>query len=384
MHLSTLIVPLLAGQTLAGCMYARYADTTPLQGANPHQDAADHDTRSILSRALSDREVEAADNVPRVLIGDLATGNGPTTAVGKDIAAVLINSTNSQKTIPANRPTTQAACAKDACCGWYNISADLTSFFGGCSDNARAAVRLGFHDAGEWDKTKTFGGADGSMVLFKEYNRAENLGLAAISQQMQTIYNKYHAAYNISMADLIQYANIHATRTCPKAPLLRAWVGRKDATQTATENLLPNVNAGAQSLVDLFAAKTIVPYDLVALLGAHSTSKQFNVSIPDSGKSQDSTPAIWDVSFYNETLQANALPGVFRFQSDLVLSKFNVTNPAWLDFLGDQGDWNDAYSRAYTRVSLLGVNNINSLVECTQTLPTQTKLKHNVDTQYYK
>ena len=34
---------------------------------------------------------------------------------------------------------------------------------GGCNDNARAAIRLGFHDAGTWDRTQTHGGADGSF-----------------------------------------------------------------------------------------------------------------------------------------------------------------------------------------------------------------------------
>ena len=370
MHLSTLLLPVLASRALAGCVYARYAEAVADQAVNPHEAAQDVAIREARQDGtLESREVDAADSIPRVLIGDLA--NGMTTAVGKDIGAVIINGTNAQKTIPASRPTTTAACAKDTCCGWYNISSDLSSFFGGCSDNTRAAIRLGFHDAGGWDKTKTFGGADGSMVLFSEYNRDENLGLKAISLQMQTFYNKYHTAYNISMADLIQYAAIHAVRSCPKAPTLRAWVGRKDATQTNTNGLLPAVTASAASLVDLFSAKTIVPYDLVALVGAHTTSKQFNVSTANSGQSQDSTPSIWDVSFYNETIQATAPKGVFRFASDVALAGYNATKPAWQDFVGDvsQQDWNEAYARAYTRVSLLGVNNVNSLVECTQTLP---------------
>ena len=368
MHISILLLPLLTGRTLAGCVYARYAEATA-QGDASAQEAQNLATREAHPGGILDpREVDAADNIPRVLIGDLA--KGITTAVGQDIANVIINSTNSQKTIAPARPTSTAACAKDACCGWYNISSDLTSYYGGCSDNARAAIRLGFHDAGGWDKTKTFGGADGSMVLFKEYTRAENNGLQNISQQMQTFYNKYHTVYNISMADLIQYAAIHAVRTCPKAPTLRAWIGRKDATQANTDGLLPGVNDAPGNLVNLFSAKTIVPYDLVALLGAHSTSKQFNVDTTKAGQSQDSTPTVWDVNFYNETLLATAPAGVFRFASDVALSTYNATKPSWQDFLGNQADWNEGYARAYTRVSLLGVNNINSLVECTQTLPT--------------
>ena len=37
------------------------------------------------------------------------------------------------------------------------MSAELTKLFvradGQCNDNARAAVRFGFHDAGSWDKS---------------------------------------------------------------------------------------------------------------------------------------------------------------------------------------------------------------------------------------
>jgi hypothetical protein len=38
-------------------------------------------------------------------------------------------------------------------------------------------------------------------------------------------------------------------------------------------------------------------------------------------------------------------------------------------FTDSQGHWNQDYASAYIRLSLLGVNNINELKECTGTLP---------------
>ena len=273
MHISALLLPLLTGKALAGCVYARSAQTAP-SSTNPGAAPAKH----------------GGDDPPapaRELIGDLK--NGITTPVGQTIANIIlanssVKTVSGQSTAKGTAPTTPAACAKDPCCVWYSVAQDLTTLFGGCSDTARAAIRLGFHDAGEWDRTSTFGGADGSMILFQEYTRAENQGLEQISHQLNATYNKYHATNGISMADIIQFAAIQAVRTCPQAPRLRAYVGRKDGTVTNTANLLPAVTASAPSLVSLFQAKTIVSDDLVALVGAHTTSKQFFVDTTKSGQ----------------------------------------------------------------------------------------------------
>jgi hypothetical protein len=59
------------------------------------------------------------------------------------------------------------------------------------------------------------------------------------------------------------------------------------------DNLLPGVHADADSLVQLFIDKTISPHELAALLGAHSTSKQFGVDTTQVGAPQDTTPGVW-------------------------------------------------------------------------------------------
>lgn len=79
----------------------------------------------------------------------------------------------------------------------------------------------------------------------------------------------------------------------------RTFVGRKDAVQPSPENLLPSAFADGDSLVQLFQDKTISAHDLAALVGAHSTSRQFTTNLTCIGCSQDTTPGLWDVTFFN-------------------------------------------------------------------------------------
>jgi hypothetical protein len=155
----------------------------------------------------------------------------------------------------------------------YDVSAELTKLFvqadGQCNDNARAAVRFGFHDAGSWDKSSAYGGADGSLLMdFGEETRGENNGLQGIRQVLKGVQSKYKVGY----ADLVQYAHNHATISCPKGPRIRTFVGRKDATQAAPTGLLPDVHDSADNLIALFQAKGFSAHDLAALVGAHATA----------------------------------------------------------------------------------------------------------------
>ncbi|KAF2030486.1 heme peroxidase, partial [Setomelanomma holmii] len=264
----------------------------------------------------------------------------------------------------------------DPCCRWYYISEELTGAFvdadGTCNALARASIRMGFHDAGTWSSKliaagQDYGGADGSLVLFDEIKRPENFGLESAVGFAQQLYNKY----NVTMADLIQYMANHAVVSCPLGPRVRTYVGRKDATQAAPDGLLPSVHAPAEDLIALFVDKTISAHELTALLGAHTTSTQRGVDGSKAGYPQDTTPGVWDVKYYNETLDTYENDCIFKFESDVKLSKHPTMSGEWQKFVGDQGHWNGDYARAYLRLSLLGVKNINQLKECTLTLPAQ-------------
>ena len=387
MHLLPLTLSLFAARALAGCAFAR-------DGAeSPHGDVIKRDIPSDL----------VPRDQTRTLIGDLQYNI--TTPVGRSIANIILGSESGQSDVMGTIPKGNKACKADACCVWYNISMDLTNLFqanAGCGDLARQVIRAGFHDAASWSLitkvkttkpkattsknsdckatapspagtttvTTTGGGADGSLILSGvEINRTENIGLEDVPGALMPIYQKY-AKNKVSMADLIQYAANHATVTCTQGPRIRTFVGRKDSKKANTEGLLPEVSDSPEYLVSLFANKTIVSDDLISLVGAHSTGKQFHVNASTAGWPFDQTPGIWDVFFYPQ-MQTPAPPdGIFRLDSDVALSKSALTSARWTTLAnGGQAAWNAAYAMAYVRLSLLGVNNINNLTECTQVLP---------------
>ncbi|TRX96101.1 hypothetical protein FHL15_002825 [Xylaria flabelliformis] len=297
------------------------------------------------------------------LLGDLVTlSPSNLTQVGRDVTDLLMNFGAPESDVayvdtPALNST---ACAEDTCCVWKHIAEEMTNLFRGesgrCTKWARMAVRLGFHDAGAWSKATAFqgGGADGSICLTDEYTLPENGGLEDMCLQMLTWYDEWHnqKGFDISMADLIRV------------------------------ELLPNPFSEAVDLIRLFRDKTISPHALVALLGAHTTSQQRLTNATRAGDPQDSTPGVWDVLYYEETYGSVEAPErVFKFPSDVALAKYAVTAREWVSFLGTagQGHWNTDYARAYIRLSLLGVNNINQLTECTRVLPARTLEYKNPD-----
>lgn len=174
----------------------------------------------IKQRMIEKRQGEDDDgdgDTEGELIGDIKDGG--TTPVGKTVARILLEqetgqSSESGYTLPGRLES--AKCKADTCCVWAYVSQRLSSLFmgpsGRCNKHARAAVRLGFHDAGTWSKSlaqggQDFGGADGSIVLSgTEITRPENNGLNEIANTM----TKLQAQFGVGMADLIQFAAKHA------------------------------------------------------------------------------------------------------------------------------------------------------------------------------
>lgn len=254
-------------------------------------------------------------SAPPVLIGDIK--NGGTTPIGKTVARILLRQESGESNFggyKAPGSLTSKQCKADTCCVWFYISTELTKLFVGgdtrCNKNTRAAIRLGFHDAGTWsqvlaDQGKDWGGADGSIALSSDEGlRLENNGLQDIITKMRKIQGNY----GVGMGDMIQFAAIHAVVSCPLGPWIRFFAGRKDSKKPAIDGLLPGVDDSADKLIKLFQDKTISPHDLVALLGAHTTSQQFFVDTKRKGAPQDGTRGVWDTLFYNQTLKNNGKP----------------------------------------------------------------------------
>lgn len=236
------------------------------------------------------------------LIGDLLTlQDSQLTPVAKDIKATILNQANGEslETYSSVPRLGTSQCKADTCCVWQYIANEMVTAFKGpsgrCTNAARAAVRLGFHDAAGWSKnTGPDGGADGSLILApEEIRRPGNRGLEEVVTLTQSWFNKYKG-YGISAADLIQMGANVATVVCPLGPRTKTYIGRKDNSKAAPDGLLPPVDASADFLIKLFQDKTIQPNGLVALLGAHSTAQQRFVDPRRVGDPQDSTPGVWE------------------------------------------------------------------------------------------
>jgi L-ascorbate peroxidase len=208
---------------------------------------------------------------------------------------------------------------------------------------------------------------------FGEETRPENNGLQTIRTLLRAVQSKFNVGY----ADLAQYAHNHATITCPKGPRVRTFVGRKDATKPAPTGLLPDVHDSPDNLIKLFENKGFSAHDLAALVGAHAAAKQRFVDPSKAGFPLDTTPGVWDVEFYNDTLQEPANPNIFILPSDKALSRHAKIEDEWRSFVGDQRHWNEDYAKAFVRMSLLGVEMeaLGALTDCTRTLP---RKKENV------
>jgi len=311
-----------------------------------------------LTEELEKRQRDPFEQDSYEMIGDLRPWfnngqGGPKTDVGWTVWGILNAATEAQgfDTWKGGLGNPDAArCLADRCCIWRHIALDMEKVFRGqsgrCTGEARAAIRLGFHDAGTWSKfTDDYGGADGSIILSglrnsseAELKRPENNGLQHISDVVVGWYDKYKK-YGIGMADLIQMAANVATVVCPLGPRVRTFVGRIDSNLAAVNDLLPDVNAEADVLIKLFEDKTIRVHGLTALVGAHTTSQQHFVNTTRDGDPQDSTPGVWDVAFYSETT-GTAPQRVFKFPSDVKLSRHPLVSSEWGQFAQGQSHWN--------------------------------------------
>lgn len=300
------------------------------------------------------------------LIGDLATlPDDQLTETGQSIKAILTveeSGSDEESTYEAPGPKGSPECKADKCCVWKFIADDMASQMvgnaGRCNSVARGAVRLGFHDAASWSKTSGGTGADGSLILANECKtRDDNKGLEEICDTMEGWFNKYKK-YGVTMADMIQFGANVATVSCPLGPRVRTFVGRKDTTKASPKNLLPSSSQKSDSLFKMFAEKSFTPAGLVALLGAHTTSQQRFIDPSRAGAPQDTTPGVWDVAFYGQTLSPNTPPAIFKIPSDVSVSQDPETNDVWTAFsAGFRGQkiWNQVSSdpRSRTRCSRL-------------------------------
>ncbi len=328
------------------------------------------------------------------LLGDLVDlPDSSLTAAGAAIKGILSGSSAAQAlgdggtVYTAPGPLDSPACAADKCCVYKYAVLDMAQAFadpatGQCNSLARQAIRLGFHDAGAWETDMGYGsgGADGSVILSPaEMARTDNVGLQNISWMMTQWYAQYHP-HGAGMADLVQLAAMAAVVTCPQGPRIRFFAGRTDNSNPAATGMLPQPTQSADALIDLFGRKSFSPAGLAVLVGAHTVSQQFSYMPAAAGAAQDATPGVWDNNFYSTVVSAPAtaapVPGasLLTLPSDLALAQHAGTADSFSFFATQAGRavWQQAFAAEYLRVSVLGVYNINDLIDCTNIMPLST------------
>ncbi|KAI0890251.1 class II peroxidase [Annulohypoxylon maeteangense] len=235
---------------------------------------------------------------------------------------------------------------------WTDVAAELKTTFidssGNCNDDARAAIRLAFHDC--------FPGAcDGSVILADECtDRGENTQMIGICSTLGTMASNF----TVGTADLIQFAAAFGIASCPGLPSIAVKVGRTDSSTANAAGQMPGANDNATSIVAAFAAKGFTSTELVALVGAHSAAKDLN------GNGLDSTIDDLDTNFYTETAAGTAPASL---NSDISMSNSSETKADWNTFGADASSWADAFVPAMEKLSLLG-NDASSLTDCTSVI----------------
>lgn len=174
-------------------------------------------------KTLQQRAQASNFSGPIELIGDIGhLSPVDLTPVGARVHNILIGveSAESDEIYYNVPPLNSVSCAQDTCCVWWYIVDEMVRLFsspsGRCTNAARGAIRLGFHDASAYSKKHGgHGGADGSIVLAREEReRPLNKGLQEIIKRVEGWHERW-GGYGISMADLIQMAATVGTVVCP-------------------------------------------------------------------------------------------------------------------------------------------------------------------------
>ncbi|KAK6069325.1 ligninase lg6 precursor [Seiridium cupressi] len=230
---------------------------------------------------------------------------------------------------------------------WTDVATDMKALFvdsaGAATDDARAAIRLSFHDC--------FPSAcDGSIILANECSdRGENSQMVDIC----TTLGDMATQYNVSTADIIQLGTALGV-SAALGPTMSFKVGRVDSSTANPTGQMPGANDAADTIISDFDAKGFTTTELIALVGAHSAAKNL------AGTALDSTVDDLDTNFYTETANGSAPASL---QSDINLSNSSTTSSDWTTFGGSLSDWEAAFVPAMEKMGLLGVDE-STLTDC--------------------
>ncbi|KZS91592.1 heme peroxidase [Sistotremastrum niveocremeum HHB9708] len=275
------------------------------------------------------------------------------------------------------------------CWPWYAIRDLLRAdvFDGGsCAKNARAALRLTFHDAVGYSQAQedlgkyVGGGADGSILQFPQ---ELSYGLRAIITTLSSFVANYPLATStISFGDLVAFAGTLGLSYCSRAPEMMFYAGRPAAKGPAADGLVSGPEDSADDMIARFSDAGFSADELVALLASHSVAAASTLDAAILGAPLDTTPEKFDTRFFNETLSKGKLwPGTpnhygevmspargqVRLQSDFVLARDARTAPAWRRYANDADLMRRDFAETFLKMTLVG-QNVSELVDCTEVL----------------
>jgi len=252
-----------------------------------------------------------------------------------------------------------------------------------CGDAAHGALRLVFHDAIGIDPVAGGGGADGSIITFNETELAfpANDGLDDVLALVGPFSDKYKD--QLSPGDFIQFAGALSLASCPGAPQVEFAFGRPQPTAASPPNLVPEPFDSVTSILARFASVGFAPHEVVALLSSHSIAGADTVDPNLVGVPFDSTPAVFDTTFFIEVLLKGfnlpgvagnqgevetAVQGTLRLQSDSLIARDSRTACDWQHLVNNQPEMKKNFGAALFKLSLLGQKK-SALTDCSLIIP---------------
>eukprot|EP00252_Welwitschia_mirabilis_P008476 TRINITY_DN2034_c0_g1_i4.p1 TRINITY_DN2034_c0_g1~~TRINITY_DN2034_c0_g1_i4.p1 ORF type:complete len:370 (-),score=81.74 TRINITY_DN2034_c0_g1_i4:444-1415(-) len=234
-------------------------------------------------------------------------------------------------------------------------------------------VRLGWHDAGTYDKEiqewPKCGGANGTLRFDIELNHKANAGLANALKLLQPIKDKYP---NITHADLFQLASAVAIEEAG-GPKITMKYGRLDAPapeDCPPEGKLPDAGppSPASHLRDLFYRMGFTDKEIVALSGAHTLGRarpeRSGWGKPATKYTKDGPGApggqSWTVewlkfdNFYFKDIKEKRDEDLLVLPTDAVLFEDPVFKEYSEKYAADQDAFFKDYAESHAKLSNLG------------------------------
>ncbi|KAJ8520312.1 hypothetical protein ONZ45_g2862 [Pleurotus djamor] len=274
--------------------------------------------------------------------------------------------------------------ANAACCVLFPIMEDIQKnlFDGGeCGEEVHESLRLTFHDAIGFSPTLGGGGADGSVVTFRDIETSfpANAGIDEIIGAQIPFINKH----NISAGDFIQFAGAVGVSNCAGAPRIPFFLGRPDAKAASPDLLVPEPFHSVDQILDRMGDAGLNAVEVVWLLASHSIAAADLVDPSIPGTPFDSTPSIFDSQFFIETqLRGTLFPGTggnkgevesplqgeLRLQSDHELARDSRTACEWQSMVNNQPKLQNRFASTMLKMSLIGQDQA-SLIDCSDVIP---------------